>query len=149
MPYRVTESSLTPDGDFEEAIEGRALDSSPDGWVVVSDGGLKLVSGAGGVNELDVSLELIGEIEAGSVSPDGTKIVVVGGAGHMIVPVDGEGEAIHAPVTSGFPQLSWTSDSRFVIAPWIRGVLIIDSLAEARFYTGLTSHTVVAAATIR
>lgn len=140
---------LTPEGEFKAMAAGRALDSIPDGWVAMSDGGLKLVSSGGGVNRLDaVELGLLGEIESARFSPDGTKLVVVGGAGHLIIPLDDEEGVIHAPVTSGFPQLAWTSDSRFVISPWIRGVLIIDTERRGQSQTYLTRHVVVAVATV-
>lgn len=139
---------LTPAGEFKATSTGRALDSNSEGWIVVSDAGLKLVSSGGGVNRLEVDLDDLGEIEMASFSPDNTKLVVVGGAGHLIVPLDESGELIHAPVTSGFPRLAWSSDSRFVISPWIRGVIIIDTELNGRSQTYLTRHVVVAATTI-
>lgn len=139
---------LTAEGEHKAVTDGRALDSDPDGWIAVSDDGVKLVSSGGGVKRLDAPLELIGEIEGARFSPDGTKLVVTGGAGHFIVPVDDEGELIHAPVTSGFPQLAWSSDSRFVLSPWIRGVLVIDTERGGRSQTQLVTDTVVAVATI-
>lgn len=139
---------LTRTGEFKATAAGRAFDSNSSGWIVMSDGGLKLVSAGGGVNRLEVDLDDLGEIEMASFSPDNTKLVVVGGAGHLIIPLDESGELIHAPVTSGFPRLAWSSDSRFVISPWIRGVIIIDTEGNGRSQTFLTRHIVVAVATI-
>lgn len=140
---------LTPAGEVKAQTVGRALDSAPDGWLAVSDDGLKLVSAGGGVRRLEADeLGILGEVESASFSPDGTKLDVVGGGGHLIIPLDGEGQVVHAPVTSGFPQLAWSSDSRFVVSPWIRGVLIIDSVVDGKSYTALTRQTVVAVATI-
>lgn len=139
---------LTEGGEFKTEVGGRALDSGPNGWLVMSDQGLKLVSSGGGVDRLDVDLDLLGSIEAARFSPDGTKLVVVGDIGLVVMPLDEEGELLHVPVTSGSPRPTWTSDSRFVISPWARGVHIFDTRHGELSQPLLTRHTVVAVATI-
>lgn len=139
---------LTPTGEPATVIQGRFLDSSADGRFVVEDGGLALATPSGEVVPFDLELGRLGELETAQFSPDGSKIVVVGGAGHMIIPLVGDREPIYAPVTSGYPQLAWSSDSRFVVSPWIRGILVIDTEQAGKSHTALTRHTIVAVATV-
>ena len=132
-----------------QVLDGRILDSDEGGRIVVYDGDLILVDVFGSAEQLDVDLSGIGEPEVASISPDGSKLAVVGGAGHLIVPLDDDGEVTYAPVTSGFPQLAWSSDSRFLISPWIRGVLFVDTeRSAAQPIAELTRHTVVAVAAV-
>lgn len=136
---------LSPDGEEMLTLAGRILDSDGSGRLVFYDGELRLIDSSGAGELLDVDLSGIGKPEVASVSPDGSKLAVVGGAGHLILPLDGEGDVTYAPVTSGFPQLAWSSDSRFLISPWIRGVLFVDTeRSAAQPLAELTRHTVVA-----
>ena len=140
---------LSRSGEALTALEGRVLDSDGRGRIVLYDGDLSLVDVSGSGDRLDADLSGIGEPEVAEISPDGSKLAVVGGAGHLILPLDDDREAIYAPVTSGFPQLAWSSDSRFLISPWIRGVLFVDTeRSAAQPVAELTSHTVVAVAAV-
>ena len=139
---------LTPSAEVIRTVEGRVLASDGTGRLAVSDGVLSLVEIDGEDEVLDVDLSLIGEVEAARFSPDGTKLAVVGGGGHLIVSLESEEESFFAPVTSGFPQLAWSSDSRFLISPWIRGVLFIDTERGSQPLAELTRHTVIAVATV-
>ena len=141
---------LSRDGEPQQILEGRVLDTGDGGRAVLYDGRLHIVSLGGNRELLDVDLSGIGEPEVAAISPDGSKLAVVGGAGHLIFRLDGTGETTYAPVTSGFPQLAWSSDSRFLISPWIRGVLFVDTeRRSAQPLAELTRHTVVAVATVR
>ena len=139
---------LNESGETVRVLEGRLLDADAEGRMVLYDGALRMVDADGETRELGGDIDIIGGLEVALISPDGTKLAVVGGAGHMIIPLDGEGEVTHAPVTSGFPQMAWSSDSRFVVSPWIRGVLIIDTQRSAQPVAELTTHTVVAVAAV-
>ena len=139
---------LNQSGEIARTFEGRLLDVDADGRIVLFDGDLVMVEPGGERRQLDGDIDLIGGLEMALISPDGTKLAVVGGAGHMIIPLDGEGDVTHAPVTSGFPQMAWSSDSRFVVSPWIRGVLIIDTQRSAQPVAELTTHTLVAVAAV-
>lgn len=138
---------LSVEGEIRQDFEGHVLESDPEGRVVLYDGSLRLVDAAGSAELLDVDLTGIGEPETGALSPDGTKLALVGGAGHLVLPLDG-GEPTYAPVTSGYPQLAWSSDSRFLISPWIRGVLFIDTEGSAQPVAELTSYVIVAVTTV-
>ena len=139
---------LTSTGEFKEAHDGIALDSHPTLGIVIDDDGLMLISTSGVVSVLDASVDSIGGAGAAEVSPDGTKLAVVGGSGLEVLPVDGEGEVIHAPFTTGPFQVTWSSDSRFVIVPWVGGIIVVDTVETGRRYEDLTSQRVRAVAVI-
>lgn len=139
---------LTESGEVGQSFTGRLLDADADGRVVLYDGEISLIEASGVSRGLAGDVDLLGELEVALISPDGTKLAVVGGAGHMVIPLDGDGEVTHAPVTSGFPQMVWSTDSRFVVSPWIRGVLIIDTERSAQPVAELTRHTIVAVTTV-
>ena len=138
---------LTSTGEFNEAYEGIALDSHPTVGVVIDDDGLMLVSPSGVVSALGTSLDSIGGAGAAEISPDGTKLAVVGVSGLEVLPVDGEGEVIHAPFTTVPSQITWSSDSRFVIVPWAGGIIVVDTVETGR-YEDLTRQRVLAVAVI-
>lgn len=136
---------LSAEGEIRQTLEGRVLGADRYGRIVLYDGNLRLVEENAGIQLLDVDLSGIGAPEAASISPDGAKLAVVGGAGHLIVPIDGDGDVTYTPEASGFPQLAWSSDSRFLISPWIRGVLFIDTeRSSSQPLVELTRETVVA-----
>lgn len=139
---------LTETGEIERSFDGRLLDADASGRVVVYDGDLNMVEVDGVSHGLDGDVSLVGELEVALISPDGTKLAVVGGGGHMIIPLDGAGEVTHAPATWSFPQMAWSSDSRFVVSPSIRGVLIIDTQRSVQPVAELTRHTIVAVTTV-
>ena len=139
---------LTSSGEINNVYEGIALDSHPTVGVLIDDDGLILVSASGVVTMLSASVDSIGGAKAAEISPDGTKVAVVGGAGLKVLPVDGEGEVIDAPFTTGPFQVTWSSDSRFVIVPWVGGIIVVDTVESGRTYQDLTSHRVRAVAVI-
>jgi hypothetical protein len=106
-----------------------------------------LVSTSGVVSALDTSLDSIGGAGAAEVSPDGTKLAVVGVSGLEVLPFDGEGEVIHASFTTVPSQITWSSDSRFVIVPWAGGIIVVDTVETGR-YEDLTGQRVLAVAVI-
>lgn len=138
---------LTPSGDLRTRVAGRALDSDPSGWLVVAEGSsLRLVSSGGGVDRFDVDLDVLGEVHAAEISPDRSKVVVAGEEGHLILKVDGE--PILTPVGVGYPQLSWSSDSRYVLSPSLAGVLIVDTELDGRSQRELAHLNIIAVATV-
>ncbi len=139
---------LDETGEIGSLLDGRLLDADADGRVVIYHQGLSISDAGGSPRELEGDIDLVGELEVALISPDGAKLAVVGGAGHMIIPLEGDGEVTHAPVTSGFPQMVWSSDSRYLVSPWIRGVLFIDTERSFQPIAELTRHTVVAVTTV-
>jgi hypothetical protein len=139
---------LTSSGEINEVYEGIVLDSHPTFGVVIDDDGLMLVSTSGVVRTLDTSLDSVGGAGAAEISPDGTRIAVVGIDGLKVLPFDGEGELIHAPFTAGPSQVTWSSDSRFVIVARAGGIIVADTVEAGRTYEDLTSQRVLAVAVI-
>lgn len=130
------------------AHEGIVLDSHPTGWVLIDNDGLMLVSTSGMVRALDTLEDSVGGAVAAEMSPDGTKVAVVGREGLKVLPVDGEGEVIHTSFTAEPSQVTWSSDSRFVVVPLLVGVIFVDTVESDRTYEDLASHHIWAVAVI-
>lgn len=141
---------LTPDGELKTTVDGVVFDSYPAGWMVISgETGLRWLSSGGGLQSLSGRIESIGSILAMAISPDGESVAILGTGGMKVSPLDGEGPVFHAPFTTGNPVLAWSSDSRFVILPWVRGVMVFDVVEGGRSFQDLTRYTVKAVSVIR
>jgi hypothetical protein len=138
---------LTRSGDIRTRVAGRVLDSDPSGWLVVAEGdSLQLVSSGGGVDRFDVDLATLGEVRAAAISPDRNKVVVAGEDGHLILGADRE--PVLTPIGAGYPQLSWSSDSRYVLSPSLAGVLFIDTEMDGRSQRELAHLNIIAVAAV-
>lgn len=134
---------LTPSGEFKDREVGVALASHPSGWVLVQDGGFKLVSAGGGVRQLGLP-EPNGPSFSAAFSPDGRRIAVGGTFGLIVYDQEEENSVTLADVRA--PRVSWSSDSRFVVVPSQRGVLIYDVEAEELLRVLVGRSTLAAAA---
>lgn len=143
-----TFSTFTPSGGLQSMLDGKVLDSRSSGWILVDNDGLQIVFPGGEVRDLAIPTMSTGTAEVGKMSPDGTRVAVINGASLLVADLDVMGEVIEAPVAAGTPQLTWTSDSRFLISPWMRGVLIMDIDRSGRSYSDLISQGVVAVGTV-
>ena len=116
---------LNAEGDFRDVERGRGLDSHHSGWLVMVDEDLKLVSAGGGVRRVLPLNEELQPVAAASFSPDATKVALAGSFGIAVIDVD---RAEVTDLSPAFPAgwVSWSSDSRFVIAPAFSGVMIHD-----------------------
>jgi hypothetical protein len=117
---------LNSSGEVRTTLEGVPYDSHPGGWLVVAAGQLQMVSAGGGVNVVTELPPELGEPRGGAISPDGSKLAVVGDAGVLITAVDG-GELTIVEVGVRTPSVGWSSDSRFAFVASARGVVTIDS----------------------
>ena len=115
---------LTPSGEPKDVESGVALASHESGWILVKDGGLKLVSAGGGVRILDWS-NVPETILAASFSPDGNRAAVLTRLGAFVADLNDSEEITLAPGVRG-GWVTWSSDSRFVVAPASSGVSIYD-----------------------
>lgn len=133
---------LNPEGELRSIESGVALASHSSGWILVQDEGLKLVSAGGGVRHLDAT-DVPTTVFAAAFSPDGNRVAVAGRFEVRVYDVASGGEGI---ALEGYPQgwLSWSSDSRFVVAPAQRGVLLHDLETGESRHT-LVGHNVIAA----
>lgn len=142
---------LTPDGELKTTVDGVVFDSTPAGWMIIGDDtGLHWLSSGGGLRALDIGIESIGPILTLAIAPDGESIAMVGTNGVKISPVDGDGIVTEkTPFFTESPVVAWSSDSRFVVLPSVRGVLVFDRVRGGRSFQNLTSYAVKAVSVIR
>ena len=132
---------LTGNGELKTTLTGRVLDSNPSGWLVIYDGDLKLLAG-GGLRSLNINWTSIGGVLAAALSPDGAQIALLGGSGLKITAIRGNTPTIEIPFTAPLSKVKWSSDSRFVVVPFLRGVIVADTVGGQN-YEELTEHTVI------
>ena len=89
----------------------------------------------------------IGGIEAASISPDGLTIAVLGTVGLKVSPIGGVGSTLVMPFTTPISKVIWSSDSRFVIVPFLQGVIVVDAL-NGRNYQQLNDFQIIEVAVI-
>ena len=141
---------LTPDGELKTTVDGVVFDSYPAGWMVFGDDeGLHWLSSGGGLRSLDIAVESIGPILTLAVSPDGESVAMLGAGGLKVSPLNGDGLVMVAPFTVELPVLVWSSDSRFVVLPWMRGVVVFDVVGGGRSFEQLTNYMVNTVSVIR
>ena len=132
---------LTPDGRFKDSEPGVAFATHRSGWVFATEGeDVKLVSAGGGVSRIPGPLG-VGTVVDATFSPDGARVAVAGTAGMAVLDIESQ-EVIGLSEFSS-PSVSWSSDSRFVLAPSPSGAVVIDLSGEVAGYTVLRNHSVV------
>jgi hypothetical protein len=122
---------LTPNGEPKDVESGVALASHESGWVLVEDGRLKLVSAGGGVRTVEAG-EIPDRIQGAAISPDRSRAAVVTRTGIHVIDLDEAEENILAP-GANMGWVTWSSDSRFVVAPASTGVAIYDVINEESY----------------
>ncbi|HEY6627685.1 MAG TPA: hypothetical protein VI193_01720, partial [Acidimicrobiia bacterium] len=93
-------------------------------WLSVDDNGLTLVNVDGSRRVIPTGASSL--LDA-TFSPDGTLIAGLTGEGLTVFSLD---EGTEVAVTSerpGMPQVVWSSDSRYVLYPGLRGVVVLDT----------------------
>lgn len=142
---------LTPQGDFKDSEPGVAYASHPSGWVFATEETsgetrAKLVSAGGGVRRIETPLNL-GDIVDAAFSPNGSRVAIAGSRGLAVLDV--ETDEVSNLMGFATSSVSWSSDSRFVLAPASPGVLVIDLEEQpARRYHVLGRHSVVAVSVV-
>jgi hypothetical protein len=137
---------LTPDGAFKDSEVGVAIATHESGWVFAMEGDeAKLVSAGGGVRRIQSPLS-VGTVRGAVFSPDGSKLVVMGSGGVALLEI----ETQEVMELMGFvtPSVSWSSDSRFVLAAAPLGVAVIDLEDEVVGYSILDPYFAVAVGTV-
>lgn len=138
---------LSPEALQTVVVPGRVLDSSPDGRIAVFDGEMKLINVDGTETPIPASSGIAGGALGAALSPDGATIAVVGSLGLKVLPVGGAGPVSEIPFPVGNARVSWSTDSRFVIAPLIRGVVVFDTETGLR-YEELSDFAVIESSVI-
>jgi hypothetical protein len=129
-PDRGAFDLITPEGDLKTVVSGTPLGSHESGWIlVVEDTVTRLVSAGGGVQAVTDFPQVEGSTLAGAISPDGRRVAVLGSNGLVVGSIDGSEEAVVVDVGLRHYQVSWSSDSRFVLAPALPGATVYDTVS--------------------
>jgi hypothetical protein len=112
-------------GELRTTVVGVPLASHRSGWLLVVGEQLSMVSAGGGISAVPVPADVAGVPSAGSISPDGRQVALLGSDGLVVAEVEG-GEPLHFDLDWRKAEISWTSDSRFVLIPGFRGVTVVD-----------------------
>lgn len=136
-----------PTGESWMAIPGVVLDSHPSVGFVVLDGEVVHVGFDQERADIRGSFAQLDPIGA-AISPDGTKVAVTGAKGVKVAPLGETGEVTEMFTTAAPRSIAWTSDSRFVVVPMVRGVAVIDTVQGGVPVAVLENHQVVAVGTV-
>ncbi|MFP4074193.1 MAG: hypothetical protein ACLFVZ_09160 [Actinomycetota bacterium] len=134
---------VNAEGEFKDFEEGEAYASHESGWVFMTDQDLKIVSAGGGVRRLIPLPDRLDPISAASFSPDASKVVMAGRFGVVVLDRDTEELIELSPAIPG-DWITWSSDSRFVLAPAQSGIYVHD-LKTGDTHHVLTGRSVAAA----
>lgn len=137
---------LNSDGQVKTTSRGKILDSHPGGWILIYDDRVRLLSAGGGLQTVDVD-PTIGGVLGGAISPDGDSVALLGSIGLSVASVAGETPDLTVPFPIALSKVGWSSDSRFVVIPFLRGVIVVD-VRTGETYEKLTEHTIVEASVI-
>jgi len=118
---------LRPDGGEKRSEAGRLLTSHKSGWLVIFDGEVKLVGAVANNRDFGDRFAVVGEPLTAAISPDGRKLAVLGEAGLLVLPIEGDSAVVQAEPRNGVAQIAWSSDNRFVLVPGIRGLTVFDT----------------------
>lgn len=134
---------MNRDGEFKDLEAGRAYASHESGWVFMTDQDLKFVSAGGGVRRIMPLPDRLDPISTASFSPDASMVAMAGRFGVVVLDRDTEEFVELSPA---FPAewITWSSDSRFVLAPAQSGVFVHD-LESGETHHVLSGRSVVAA----
>lgn len=122
-----TVTILSPQGQELESFGGRLLASHESGLLVVVDEEIKLIGTAAGTRDFDDRFAVVGNPLTAAISPDGRKLAVLGNAGLLVLPIEGDSAVVQAEPLNGVAQVAWSSDNRFVLVPGTRGITVVDT----------------------
>lgn len=135
---------FTENGEIKDTHPGRVLDSHGSGWLAIENDGVSLLSAGGGVSGLDRE-GLEDEVLAGRFSDDRMQLALLTLEHVQVLSLEDDSELIESGGRPGVPQLSWSSDGRFVLYPAVvRGIWVIDTqngdvaeVMDDRTFTGI------------
>jgi hypothetical protein len=138
---------LNNDGEVKTTSQGKILDSHHDGWILIYDDRVRLLSAGGGLQTVDVDPTSIGGVLGGAISPDGNSVALLGSIGLSVTSISGNTPEVTIPFPVARSKVGWSSDSSFVVIPFLRGVIVVN-VRSGETYEKLTEHTIVAASVI-
>ncbi len=134
---------FTDTGEIKDTNVGRILDSDGTGWLAIDNQGVSLLSSGGGVRGLELEGPE-GQVLAGRFSDDGLWLALLSSEGVQVVHVEDGATPATSDGRPGVPQLTWSSDGRFVAYPGSRGLWVLDTasgnteeILANRTFTGL------------
>jgi len=119
---------ITDAGEIKDTNTGRILDSDGNGWLAIENQGVSLLSSGGGVRGLDLE-GVDGPVLAGRFSNDGLRLALLTGQRLHVVSVEGGLGLAESDGRPGVPQITWSSDGRFVAYPGSRGIWVVDTFS--------------------
>jgi len=135
---------FTENGEIKDTHPGRVLDSHGSGWLAIANDNVSLLSAGGGVSGLE-SYSMRSPVLAGRFSDDREQLALLTTENLGIVALADETSTLEMGGRPGVPQLTWSSDGRFVLYPGaVRGMWVIDTqndiateVMAGRTFTGL------------
>lgn len=118
---------LTPQGQEKRSDPGRLLTTHESGWLVIVDDEVRLVGSVAANQDFGDRFDVVGDPLTAAISPDGRKLAVLGAAGLLVLPIEGDSAVVQAEPRNGVAQIAWSSDNRFVLVPGIRGLTVVDT----------------------
>lgn len=135
---------FTENGELKDSHPGRVLDSHDSGWLAIEDTELRLLSAGGGVRGLD---DPGGgrDVLAANLSSNGESLALLNKDRLVVVSLEDGSQLLESEGRAGVPQLTWSSDGRFVLYPdAVRGIWVVDTRSDeveailtTRIFTGL------------
>jgi hypothetical protein len=134
---------FTDTGEIKDFHPGRVLASYRTGWLAIDNDGAHLLSAGGGVRGLDREGS-DGDVLTGRFSDNGEQLALLTMDRILVLSMDDDSELLESAARPGVPQLTWSSDGRFVLYPGVRGIWAIDTgngnvegILTSRTFTGL------------
>ena len=118
---------LNEDAQLRRIDDGIVLDSHPDGLIALAAEEVLVVGAVAGVQDFDDRFSVLGTPITAEFSPNGRKLAVMGETGLLVLAVEGDSATVRAEPRNGVAQIAWSSDSRFIVIPGVRGVTLLDT----------------------
>jgi hypothetical protein len=124
---------LEPSGLTKVVHSGRLLGSDSSGRLVLfseeasTTGELSVFGPDGLVFDFGDRFRSVGTPQVAEISPDGRRLAVLGDRGLLVLAMEGDSEPLRVAPRDGVSQITWGSDSRFLLIPEPRGLTILDS----------------------
>ncbi|MGA7229251.1 MAG: hypothetical protein WBZ40_11225 [Acidimicrobiia bacterium] len=114
-------------GEIVSAYSGHLLGVGPGGVIAIDDGSFRLIDAAGGPARQVVD---DGSFSVARFSPDGRWVALLTQTGLSVLSASDGSMLAEFEARPGFPQITWTSNGRFVVFPGTRGLFVAEPNTE-------------------
>ncbi len=131
---------FTAEGLIKDTNDGEVLASHESGWLAIDNGGIGLLSAGGGLNGLE-GVTLSDNPLTARFSPDRSMLAVTTSNGVVVVSLADDRVVATTEERPGVAsRIVWSSDSRFVVYPAVKGLEVLDTASgeERRVLTTQT-----------